>query len=319
MQEMQSTSIGSGKYRKIRDLTDIVIEQQKKDYDFPMLISGGERSGKSELGIMLQKIVAKKNGLKFDVEGNVAYDNSEIEHKIRSLTMRSGIQADELIRGLYKMDFARTETKELVKLFAQIGVKLMFFTMCIPRMVDVVEYLRNHRIKLWIHIVTRGHGVIFQPNRNVFIGDSWHVKDNIKKMGRKAFMGMSLDPDAQIRIYEKTNIFVDSFKFPQLDATTREKYQAYSLKKKMEVDQMPDKDTKFRIATTMLSKHLMKDLGYTQAKVQKVLTPEGTDSSIVPRTSMNFLLKGQLSTNDKQVYNNKTFTGVKHQEVKNDV
>ncbi len=221
------------KFGTVYGLAAKISETQNDDWDFPLVISGNERIGKSELGLLLQRKVAKLNGLSFSIDKNIAYDNHEVDEKIFSLPKKSGIQLDEPIRGLYKMDFNRLETRALVKIFAQIGVKNLFFTMTIPRMTDLVENLRNHRVKLWVHIVERGRAVLFEPDRNPFIGDPWHIKETLKAIGRR-FMDSTISTDNQIALLGKAPTFIQDFKFPRLDDGVREAYQKFSTAKKTE-------------------------------------------------------------------------------------
>lgn len=281
-------------HQKFKKIVNLVIEEQKNDFDFVMLVSGVERIGKSEFGAVMQKEVADRNKLPFDIKKNIAYDNTEIDQKIRELPHKSGLQADEPIRGLYKMDFARTETKELVKLFAQIGVKNLFFTMCIPRMVDLIENLRNHRVKVWVHILERGHAVLFQPNRNVFIGDSWQVTENIKKMGKHAFFGLRTNPDKMINIYSKTSIFVDDFTFPRLEYHARQAYQEYSLQRKIERNQKPEMESRPLKVMASIMRGMKREKGCTLEELHKMTYSPTLNTHLIARSTIHRWLSEEV-------------------------
>jgi hypothetical protein len=222
------------KFEKFYKLVDIVMKEQDNNYDFWALITGGERIGKSEFSVLWQMNVAEKNNIPFDISKNIAYTNSEVIEKFSSLPDRGGLHIDEPIRGLYKMDYAKSATKEVISTETQLGVKRLFVTLTIPRARDLVEALRNHRVKVWIHIVSRGVGIIFQPNKNQLVADPWHYQENLKLMGSRSFMGRDTPAEEQINLYSKTNIYVDSFLFPRLPEKVSEIYQAYSVKRKLE-------------------------------------------------------------------------------------
>ena len=205
---------------------------QANDFDVPICITGRERSGKSTLSIRMTKKLIKK----IDLEKNIAYRTKEAQEKILAVERGGVVILDEAIRALYKMNFMKSEVKEITQLFAQIGTKNMVFFLNIPRIWDLSENIRNHRIKFWIHIIGRGHAVVFEPDRSPLVTDPWHRAENYKIL-KKAFFGTSMPLDKQLTMLRKTNIYFTDFKFSGLPKELEAKYRVISDKRKMETQE----------------------------------------------------------------------------------
>jgi hypothetical protein len=153
--------------------------------------------------------------------------------------------ADEAIRGMYKMDFMSIQGREIVKVFSQIGMKNDMFLFNIPRFWDLLENLRNHRVKFWIHIVARGYAVVFLPDENPYISDPWNRAENekmisfgdrIKKTRKKRLISLFDEPLDVIDLYQKCSNYMDWFKFKPMPDKLFAPYVELSEKRKMEYD-----------------------------------------------------------------------------------
>ncbi len=223
--------------------------QVEKGYDVPIAITGMEQAGKSTGAMQIGREL--QGGL--DLERNIGYTILECSEKIQALDMYDWFNSDEAIRAMYKRDFASPENKELIKQFAQVGYKRCAFFFSIPNFWDLDPFYRNHRVKIWIHVVDKEmdekgrpvqfHAVVFRKDWNPFISDPWHQKENQKITG-KVFMNMFTPVEKKVRTLSRTNIYMGYFRYPPLPDKIWEKYKKISEERKKQslVGQMATRD-----------------------------------------------------------------------------
>ena len=163
-------------YDKLRDLAKIIYSAQNNNWDFMTVVSGFEGVGKTTCAGDLIDEVKKLRGSRFDPVKDVVYSTDEFIKAVLNAQQFDCIMVDEGARAFYKMDFMKAETKEAVKLITQMRIKGLAVFICIPRFFDLLEYLRNARVSLWVDVIDRGHACLFQPDVNRYSDDRWHFK-----------------------------------------------------------------------------------------------------------------------------------------------
>lgn len=145
----------------------------KKDFDFPVAISGRERMGKSTLAIQLAGEI--NGGL--DLNRHVIYTAKELGAKLQAAPEESAIVLDESMFALYKRESMTAERREIVKLMSVVGARRLCLLACVPNFGDLDSYFRNWRVRFWIHVADRGYAVMFRRVADPYVEDPWQVKE----------------------------------------------------------------------------------------------------------------------------------------------
>lgn len=167
-------------------LSKFIQFRLKQNYDAFMCVSGGEGEGKSSLAMRLCQMVNPT----FNIEENVIYEMSEMGEKIFTLPRYSAVLVDEGIQGFYKRTWQQQGRAQMNVIFALCRMQNLFFVLCIPRIGDLDEMLRNHRIMYWLHVKTRGVANFYFKDPDQMIDDPWHLKD--EKLRRKKCQHLGL-------------------------------------------------------------------------------------------------------------------------------
>jgi hypothetical protein len=150
--------------------------------------------------------------------------------------LRSGIKRIEDIgEGEY---FGFEVDKDKLFCMGDFTVSHNCTTVVLPRFRDLTENFRNHRVKIRIHILKRGIGVVHLRDSNEYVKDPWHMDENLqvteRTLQRKKTIGVS--PDDLLRSERKTKTYWFDFTFPDLDPKVKEEYQALRLESRNRVD-----------------------------------------------------------------------------------
>jgi hypothetical protein len=75
---------------------------------------------------------------------------------------------------------------------------------CSPRLGDLDEYLRNHRVKLWFKVVERGKADLYEP-MDIEIGDPWNLEEprKMKLKNRRGFVHFDVMEERDDEIYRQ--------------------------------------------------------------------------------------------------------------------
>lgn len=207
----------------MQKLARIIKKRLKTDRDLVVLVTGDEGEGKSRFTLELCKMIDPK----FTVERNIAYRGYEIKDKFANLPKYSVLDIDEAMKDFYKRGWMTVDRRKLNILFSSIREKNIVTFLLIPNFWDIDPYYRNHRVRLWIHIATRGVAVVSKKDMNPYSTDKWHQKDNEKLVTR--FVGKKGDSvENLLYALKKTKNYVYSCEFIPKDETLWEEY----LKKK---------------------------------------------------------------------------------------
>jgi len=208
--------------QRLLDFIDItIIKRTRKDWDSVIAISGEEGSGKSTLANELG-IFGDEN---YNIENNTLFQPKydEVYKKLTTLPKYSVINADEAIRIAYKLDWYSMGQKYLNKVFALARKENQATILCIPRIWDLNEYFRNWRVKFWVYVYKRGKAVVFFRDKNPFVKEPFHIKENLKYLYMKAGNKV-ISEEIVINIFSKMPNYLTHFNFPELPKEVKKEY-----------------------------------------------------------------------------------------------
>lgn len=267
------------------------INQNK---DAVIAITGAEGEGKSTLAILLGKAIDKN----FTLANNELIKPSaeELTDKVTTLPKGSVIICDESMRFLYKQEWQSRKQKFLNKLFSLCRQEEKIVFLVLPRFSDLNSYFRGWRVLSWIHVIERGHAILFSRDWSPFAPDIWWMEANQKLIekyrGHKRLA--SYDVNDKKKLLSRVKNFIGDFEFPDLDEATKAEY----LKMKAEIsysEDMMDEDSR-----SMREKRHLEEL----AKTISILISKGeTQTSIAKQIGSNQQRISKLLT-----YNSKTTT-----------
>lgn len=215
-------------YDKLVGFTDLMWRHRQSNLDFVCCVSGRKGMGKSSFAIQAARFYLKKYfNREFSVKEFIAYDNSEVQAKIKSLPEGSPLVCDEAARFAMGEDWNKSENKDMKKLFAQMRTKHLIVFLCLPRFGWLDRKYREDMVSYWAWIPTRGSALLFSPDDNPGVPDVWHLKDF--NVGGKVNLGrisMLTDPDVIISKTRKHRCFNDVCDFPVVPKELYEKYVA---------------------------------------------------------------------------------------------
>lgn len=201
----------------ILKIGELCLRRIAKDKDLVIAISGDEGEGKSTLSILLGVAISDI----FDLEKNMIYtdERNELYEKLISMPKGSPIIPDEAIKMLYKHNWASAGQKYINMLYSLARRENKITILPIPRFTDINEFFRNHRVRVWIHIIKEGHAIMFSKDWSPFsFKDPWFIYENeklIEKLRRRKKLA-SFDFSEKVRILRQCRNFVIYFKFPKL-------------------------------------------------------------------------------------------------------
>lgn len=211
------------------EFVKIVRRRLRLDWDLVIAISGEEGSSKSTLAMILGALIDRK----FDLEKNVSFlpDEQEIKREFSALRKYQCYVIDEAIKSLYKMHFMSSLQQSLVQMWATERYQNKCTMLVIPRFKDLTENFRNHRVKIWIHLMARGVAVVYIRDDDAHTVDPWQF-DYMAKLKFNKFKKRNV---ASIPIGERLkverslrNYFFD-FTFPDMVEEDRDEYKRLKL------------------------------------------------------------------------------------------
>jgi hypothetical protein len=165
----------------------------RNNWDLVIGVCGEEGSSKSTFAVVLGWYLDLDFGVRRNVIGSPnAQDVAE--NLLGKLPKYSPVILDEAIKVLYKLGWQNQAQILLNTVFSVCRAQNKAVLLCMPRFLDFNTYQRQHRIKIWIECVERGHAFVFMKDKSPFIEDSWHIKENQKliekHLGRKTLPEM---------------------------------------------------------------------------------------------------------------------------------
>jgi hypothetical protein len=199
----------------------------------PIAVTGPEGDGKSALAAGAAK--ACSPGFDFEISELYSPTEQEMEQKMRMLPKYEAIVADEAINILYKLNWQNKMQKYLNQLFALCRQENKIAFLCMPRFTDFNEYFRNHRIRIWLHIIDpisnekpKGHAVVFAKSWSPVSIDPWYLKEMQKIIDaygkKKCLKEVEFSLEDKIACLSKMRTYVGVLEFGWLPQTDWETY-----------------------------------------------------------------------------------------------
>lgn len=226
----------------IKDVAEICLQRTKADKDIAIAITGFEGEGKSALSIALSLEIDPL----FDVKRNILFNPTvkEITSKIYNLPQHTPLIADEAIKIMYKLNWGQKIQRYLNQIYALCRKQNKISIFNLPRFTDASEYFRNHRIKLWIHILDGlsnkkdyGYAVLMVRSWNPVTTDPWSLKQFEKEMqlGRKRRkVDSEYSIDDRVELFSNLSTYVGVFRFEWVSPHIWSEYEAEKAKVRMD-------------------------------------------------------------------------------------
>ncbi len=260
----------------------ICLDRALKDKDLSVGVTAPEGDGKSCLSIGIGMGIDPN----FQLMRNILFSPSvkEIRNKIYNLPPYTPIIADEAIKIMYKLNWGTKIQKYLNKIYAvcRSQNKISIFNM--PRFTDFSEYFRNHRLRLWIHIVDpisnekkEGHAVVMARSWNPVTIDAWGLKrfekrlEDERKHGKK---DVYYSLDDKIGAFEQLSGFIDVMKFKWIRQDVWDEYELIKAKTNVDDEEMEEDKVSVQLDQwkhrTILAIKIFQGMGYSTADIAKV-------------------------------------------------
>lgn len=209
------------KYSRLKMFIKGIRSYQKVNYDNIIIISGSRGDGKTTSAIQIARWY---NAVyfpdeKFDVSKYIVYNENEVKDKIMNLQPRAPLVCDEAVRFAMGQDWAQSENKEIIQLFAQMRTKQLTTIMCIPKMSWSQKKIQQMST-FWIKIYDRGFAVVFRPDKSEF-ADMYHL-DELRTLEKSFFAGD--DVETLMHRIRTHPCYFDEFSFPALPQEVEDKY-----------------------------------------------------------------------------------------------
>ncbi len=260
----------------------LCLDRALKDKDLSIGVTAPEGDGKSCLSIGMGLGIDPN----FQLTRNVLFSPSvkEIRDKIYNLPPYTPIIADEAIKIMYKLNWGSKIQKYLNKIYAvcRSQNKISIFNM--PRFTDFSEYFRNHRLRLWIHIVDpinnekkEGHAVVMARSWNPVTIDAWGLKrfekrlEDERKRGKK---DVYYSLDDKIGAFEELPGYIDVMKFKWVRQDIWDVYEQLKAKTNVDDEEVEEDKASVQIQQwkkrTILAMQIFKGMDYSNSDIAKV-------------------------------------------------
>jgi len=297
--------------KNLRYLIYFIRRRLRKDWDIVIALSGEEGSGKSTLGGLMASLIDKK----FNLIDNMALlpDEKQVVKEYCALNKYQCYVIDEAVRAFYKMNFMTTMTQTLVKMWATERYQNKATLLIIPRFTDLVENFRNHRVKLWIHVICRGRALVYIRNDDPHNNDPWSINlaRKIKSRYNKRKNLSLLTIDDRVAIERKLPNFLFEFRFPDYPIEFKKAYQKLKEESRIELDKIGEtsKDKKESNTTTQLRSQ-RNEMIYVMYKDKNIPMKEIENTFNLSRTQVKRALDGVQKIRDESAKNKEKYEDI---------
>lgn len=212
-----------------------VKKRIKRDWDLIICITGERGVGKSTLSNWLGLLIDDK----FTLKDSVAYLPTEqgLVKKFNELSEYSYFSIDEAVRALYKMQFMNRLQQMITQMYNTERYQNKVTGLCIPRFRDLTEGFRNHLVRVWINVITRGVAVAYVIDDDKDVKDPWHLEENfkIKKKMYRAVPVTKRTIEQKIEIERRLINYMGEFYFPDMAEPYKSQYIQYRAESRREI------------------------------------------------------------------------------------
>ncbi len=271
----------------IKDLAEVIKKRQENKFDACIVVSGARGNGKSTF---LFKLLLRFKRFK------PSRDQIYSRKKVMSLLENSKLGCifdDEAIRTGYKRNFFEEDQKLLIQMLNMYRDNFNIYALAIPDFYSLDKDLRS-LIKIHIHIIERGLGVVHVANEgSLYSDDCWDVKYN-KKIEENWAKRKQKNPEYQPK-YNRLTTFRGYIKFNDLTPKQRKIYEENKVTKRKAVydeeinkiedrggfyDRIIDRLQKKEITTKKVLQEICLANGLLYSSVSDMLNRKLTDKGI---------------------------------------
>lgn len=271
-------------------LAKALSKRVRKKWDIVLAITGEEGVGKSTLAIQLARMIDPK----FSINRNIIFapNETKVKEKMIELDEYSVIIIDEAVKIFYKLNWQSKMQKFLNILFSLARKERKIVILCIPNFRDLNKFMREHRIRLWVHLIKRGEGVIFMRDWSNWAKDIWWMDENqtIIDKARRYKKLVDFSSKDKLKLLSKARTYVGIVEFDQLDKQIEMEYEEERDKTKYdEIDIGESLTPTLRKTLDNLGWALgeLKARGMTQKHMAEKMTRAESDVSYILHSNSN--------------------------------
>jgi hypothetical protein len=214
----------------------------KGDYDFPTVITGKPRRGKSVLAIRISRGFSKY----YTHERCLIYSDNQFKNAIQNFRDMP-IIVDEAVKMFLASNATAGKTKEAIIALNVCGNQHNQILFVLPFLTDLVKSIREKRAQYWIYIISRGLGVIFKSNDGLInTEDFWMPKILEEKL--KNYRQKYGEVLGTIYAVQEMPTFRNFIVWDNLEAEDYQQYEHIKDSKKYEDDSLEAETTEIRKA-----------------------------------------------------------------------
>jgi len=152
-----------GNHRFVDDLTWLkcweLTKEIKRDDDNIIAVVGNTGTGKSHTA----KIIAGILTPSFSAE-NILYTPEKLPHFLKTMKRGETLLFDEGALFVHSADHASTKAKQITKLLTMMRVAGLNVIICIPNFFLLSKYMREERVKVLVHVNSRGKFNVYKKD-----------------------------------------------------------------------------------------------------------------------------------------------------------
>jgi len=259
---------------KLHSFCQNIRKRLENDWDIVIGVCGEEGSGKSTLAMVMAWYLDND----FTPERNVVASPNvkEVsENLLGKLPRYSPVIVDEAIKIMYKLGWNNTASILMNTVMSVCRAQNKAALLCMPRFMDFNEYNRQHRVKVWIEVVKRGHAFVFVRDRSPFINDVWHLREN-QKLYEKANKGskiVEMDDQDFYNSLRRCKNYGFEFKFLDLPDDIKAQYKVLKEEaaQSLDLDEAKGLTRLYKHACTQAIRILYTENGLKQVDIAKEL------------------------------------------------
>lgn len=213
----------------------LILARLHNDWDIVIGICGEEGSGKSTLANLMGWYIDDKFTPRRNIIANPNLQEVS-DRLLRGMPRYSVVIVDEAIKIMYKLGWQSKIQILMNTVFSVCRAQNKLVILCMPKFTDFNHYHRQHRIKVWVQIIKRGHAMVFVKDRSPFIKDCWHLDENNKVLNTYAKQKplASFDDEDYIRALRRVGSYAFEFEFQEPPEDVKNEY--LEIKKEMTVN-----------------------------------------------------------------------------------
>ncbi len=261
----------------IKDLVEVAKKRQENEFDVCIVVSGSRGNGKSSF---IYKFLTRLG--KFKPWKQQVYSRKDVITLLENQKF-GNIFDDEAIRTGYKRNFFDEDQKILIQMLNMYRDNFNIYCAAVPDFYSLDKDLRA-LIKIHIHIIERGLGVVHLANEGtLYSDDCWDIAYN-KKIEENWAKRKNMNPNYQPK-YNRLTTFAGYIKFKDLTPNQRAKYKEIKLVKRKEVydREISNEDVQVGFYDRILDR-LIKGEIKTKKVLQEICLSHGFNYSAVTRT-----------------------------------